>query len=693
VTLRARLTVTFLGVVLGPVLLAAVFVGITATELARDRADDRLAAATSAVRAELGARCDRLESAATAAALLAAEGRTPVVAAGATSIVVADAGGAVTAVAGPPAPATWADCSGSAEDATGSAAFGIRVERRDQSGTLLGYAQATAPADDALIQALASAGGVSVRVGRTADGNLHRHLARGAGQPLDLVLSTEPASLYRLYGLLGLVVAAAAVMALVAAWWLARSTTRPLADLVHAAERVAAGDLNARVLHSGPDEVGRLGATFNRMTQEMRSYVRALTASRDQLRNHLALLGDTLSGTHDVARILHVTLHSARSATGAQAGVVLLLDPATGMLVTQCAVGAVPNSPTLAGMRLAPGEGLLGAVADSGVPAHGRASDSRFSPSEPRATTFIAVPVALPEPVTPLEEAGTEPARGVLALYDRVGPDGFDEADVSTLTTFAAQAAIALDNVRLHEEAQRLSLTDPLTGLFNYRYLRESLRREMERAARFGRTLALVALDLDHFKDVNDTWGHAVGDLVLVEIARRIRSVTREVDVAFRRGGEEFVVLLPETDAAGGSALARRLAVEVRDTPVLARDHMINVTVSIGVAVYPEHGSTGAAVLEAADIALYAAKAAGRDACRVADARRPPGLAIPARRPEVASLGDKPTVAVASLGDKPTVAVASLGDKSTVAVPVSDPAVPVTGVSRGAQPAQRVLGG
>lgn len=665
-TLRARLTVTFLGVVLGPVLLAAVFVGITATELAGDRADDRLAAAAGAIRAEMGARCDRLESAATAAALLAADGRTPVVAAGATSIVVVDAGGAVTAVAGPPAPAAWSDCSGStlSGDAVRTAAFGVKVERRDRAGVVLGHVQATAPVDDALLQALAGAGGVAV-----GPGEVERHLRPGAGQPLDLTISTATASLNRLYGLLGLVIALAAAVALAASWWLARSTTRPLADLAHAAERVAGGDLNARVLHVGPDEVGRLGATFNRMTQEMRGYVRALTASRDQLRNHLALLGDTLSGTHDVARILHVTLHTARSATGAQAGVVLLLDPSTGLLVAQCAVGAVPGSPPLAGMRLAPGEGLLGTVAETGVPAHGRYAD--MSPNEPRAASFVAVPMAVPEPAVPLEDALSEPHRGVLALYDRVGPDGFDETDVSTLATFAAQAAIALDNVRLHEEAQRLSLTDPLTGLFNYRYLRESLRRELERANRFGRTLAVVALDLDHFKDVNDTYGHAVGDLVLVEIARRIRGVTREVDVAFRRGGEEFVILLPETDTAGGSALARRLAGEVRGTPVRARDHMINVTVSIGVAVYPEHGGTGSAVLEAADIALYAAKAAGRDACRTAEPRRQPGPAIPARRPEVASLGDK----------------------SAAAAPVTDSAVPVTGVSRAVQPAQRVLGG
>jgi two-component system, cell cycle response regulator len=131
----------------------------------------------------------------------------------------------------------------------------------------------------------------------------------------------------------------------------------------------------------------------------------------------------------------------------------------------------------------------------------------------------------------------------------------------------------------------------------------------------------------------------------------------------------------------------------VRDTPVRAREHMINVTVSIGVAVYPEHGATGSAVLEAADIALYAAKAAGRDACRTADARRPPGLAIPARRPEVASLGDRSTVSAASLGDKSTGAAASLGDKSAAAVPLGDPQLPVTGVSRPTQPAQRVPGG
>jgi diguanylate cyclase (GGDEF)-like protein len=184
---------------------------------------------------------------------------------------------------------------------------------------------------------------------------------------------------------------------------------------------------------------------------------------------------------------------------------------------------------------------------------------------------------------------------------------------------------VAVHNVRVHEEAQRLSLTDPLTGLWNYRYLRESLRREVERANRFSRMLAVLVLDLDHFKEVNDTYGHAAGDAVLGEFARRIRIGLREVDVAFRQGGEEFVVLLPETDAYGGAIVAERLGAVVRDRPVPidarrpGQADRVSITVSIGVAVYPEHGATAEQVLNAADDALYAAKKAGRDTYRLAE--------------------------------------------------------------------------
>jgi diguanylate cyclase (GGDEF)-like protein len=184
------------------------------------------------------------------------------------------------------------------------------------------------------------------------------------------------------------------------------------------------------------------------------------------------------------------------------------------------------------------------------------------------------------------------------------------------------------------QESRRQAVTDPLTGLGNRRRLAESLRLETERATRFRRRLGVLVLDLDHFKAVNDTYGHRVGDAVLTEFARRIRGVVREVDLAFRQGGEEFVILLPETDIAGSLTAARRLGDAVRDEPFAVGDLRLAVTVSIGVAVYPRHAATGPDVLEAADSALYSAKDAGRDTFAVAPAgllthRAGPTAAVP----------------------------------------------------------------
>jgi two-component system cell cycle response regulator len=222
-----------------------------------------------------------------------------------------------------------------------------------------------------------------------------------------------------------------------------------------------------------------------------------------------------------------------------------------------------------------------------------------------------------------------------------------------TLRTFAGQAGVAVHNVRMHEEAQRLSLTDPLTGLWNYRYLRESLRREVERASRFGRMLTVLVLDLDHFKEVNDTHGHAAGDAVLVEFARRLRAGLREVDLAFRQGGEEFVVLLPETDAYGGAIVAERLGAAIRDMPVPIGRHQLEadaqaaalhipISVSIGIAVYPEHGTNAQQVLDAADAALYAAKDAGRDTYRLAEPAVPGAPGVPLDPATAAPGGQQP---------------------------------------------------
>jgi diguanylate cyclase (GGDEF)-like protein len=210
---------------------------------------------------------------------------------------------------------------------------------------------------------------------------------------------------------------------------------------------------------------------------------------------------------------------------------------------------------------------------------------------------------------------------GVIALFDPTG-DGFSESDESALLALAGQASIAVENVMLHGEAQRASTTDPLTGLWNFRYLTVSLNREIERAIRFDRSLALLMLDLDLFKNVNDTYGHQRGDDVLREFSNRVKGEIREVDTLARYGGEEFVLLLPETTPAGAGRLAERVCHAIRSRPFGGADGEtpIDVTVSIGAAVFPNHADSGANLLRSADRVLYAAKRGGRDQWVVAEA-------------------------------------------------------------------------
>ncbi|MET8281950.1 diguanylate cyclase [Micromonospora sp. NPDC005174] len=680
-TLRGRLTAAFLVVVLGPVLLGAFFVASTVTAVDRTRSTERLAVAASTVRTSVDALCQQLRAAADAVALTG----DPAVVAGqlvgrglAAAVLISDVSGRVT-YASPGAPTTpWRDCSESTAATSGPVrALSARVDRRDPAGTLLGSVAAAQLVDPAFVARLAAMSGVAVtlldggasaarfthttesrevrdavlsaaghttgeRVTETTKGRYVRRIGPSAGQPLPLVLSVPSTRPPGLHVTLAGVVVLAGLLAVLTAWRLARVTTRPLVELAGAVDRVAHGDLTARVPVRSRDELGRLAAAFNRMTRETGSYVAALTSSRDQLRGHLAVLGDTLASTHDLQRILRVILHSAIAATGARAGAVLLVETG-GVLVAQCSEGLDGRWPTPdpdgpPTLRVPVGVGVVGAVAATGEPQRGRVEPTDAPTGEPSCRTYVAVPFAAPGGTTTMpgggptitgdertvDEAGAPAvALGVLALYDRVGADEFDDDDLVTLRTFAGHAAVAVENVRVHEEAQRLSLTDPLTGLWNYRYLRESIRREVERASRFGRMLSVLALDLDRFKDVNDTYGHAAGDTVLAEFARRVRGEIREVDLAFRQGGEEFVLLLPETDARGAAIVAERLGAAVRETPIAVEAYAgpIVVTVSVGIAVYPDHGSTGREVLEAADDALYVAKAAGRDTYQVAEAR------------------------------------------------------------------------
>jgi diguanylate cyclase (GGDEF)-like protein len=163
------------------------------------------------------------------------------------------------------------------------------------------------------------------------------------------------------------------------------------------------------------------------------------------------------------------------------------------------------------------------------------------------------------------------------------------------------------------EELRRLATRDQLTGLLNRREFDRILAEESERASRFGRPLALVLVDIDHFKKVNDTHGHPVGDEVLREVARRLGGLMRSVDRVTRFGGEEFALLAMEMDRGVALEAARRICAEMHREPVRVGKLVLAVTVSVGVAVLPDEADDGPALVAAADKALYAAKARGRN--------------------------------------------------------------------------------
>jgi len=185
----------------------------------------------------------------------------------------------------------------------------------------------------------------------------------------------------------------------------------------------------------------------------------------------------------------------------------------------------------------------------------------------------------------------------------------------------ADQLALALANLKLRQSLRDLSVRDPLTGLFNRRYLSESLGRELARSQRRGLPLAVMAFDLDHFKAFNDSYGHPAGDAVLVAFARLLQSRSRSEDIACRLGGEEFVLILPEMDESVALRRAGELMAVLATLDVIHEGRLLpKLTTSIGIAVFPGHGESADAVLAQADTALYEAKSLGRNRVTVAAA-------------------------------------------------------------------------
>jgi len=210
---------------------------------------------------------------------------------------------------------------------------------------------------------------------------------------------------------------------------------------------------------------------------------------------------------------------------------------------------------------------------------------------------------------------------GVLTVMNKEGKTAFVPEDLDSLSTLAVHTAIAIENARFLEEAERLAVTDSLTGLYNHREFQKRLMEELERAQRYGSEFSLLMMDIDHFKEFNDVHGHPVGDAILKEVVKTLRDSIRNVDILSRYGGEEFTLIMPETDGKNGKIVAERIRYAVAEKEFLTRtQHSVHVTISIGVASFPLDAAKREELIVASDEALYFAKNEGRNkVCRYSE--------------------------------------------------------------------------
>src|SRR3954468_4377306 len=341
------------------------------------------------------------------------------------------------------------------------------------------------------------------------------------------------------------------------AYFEGRSIVRTLRSLSQAALAIAAGDFRERVPVRGRDEFALLGKAFNEMAGQLQGRLDELEDERERLRTAITRFGEGLAATHDVEQLLRVIVEAAVEATGAT------------------------------GARLVADDGTIVATGDPD------ADGARLE--------------------LPLSAGRTE--FGTLSL---VAPS-FDEDQAMTATSLASHAAIALENARLHQIVERQALIDGLTGIANRRQCEDQLTAEIARAGRLGTPLTLILADLDDFKAINDLHGHPVGDDVLREFASVLRATVRESDLAGRWGGEEFLLLLPGTDADGGAQLADRVRRALAERSFLGRDGTVfQVTCSFGVAQRSVDGDERELFADA-DHALYRAKRKGKNCVELND--------------------------------------------------------------------------
>jgi diguanylate cyclase (GGDEF)-like protein len=392
---------------------------------------------------------------------------------------------------------------------------------------------------------------------------------------------------------------------------------KPAQQLGATMARAEMGEFLVRAKVDNDDELGRLARSFNTMlarVTDMAVHELETEQSMAHVREMELLLdvSKALTGTLDLPEQLEQLGRQVCSALGIDEFTAMLFDEATHSLVVEAVAGRVPSS--VRGMRFRLGEGVTGAAAAQGrtlyVPDVDKDSRYLHYKGQRRCTgAFLCVPLRAKGRMV-----------GMMNL-NRPVVNGFSAQEIRLAEAIAAQAGLAIANARLYQQTLELSYTDPLTGIPNRRQLFARLEQELSRSLRFGDELTILMIDLDLFKEINDSHGHAVGDSVLRSVALTLKRNVRKVDLVARYGGEEFVVVLPRVTRPEALEVAEKLRRAVAQAPLPAPAGVgpLRVTISVGVASFGHDATDVAELFGKADAALYAAKHAGRDRVTAAE--------------------------------------------------------------------------
>jgi len=352
----------------------------------------------------------------------------------------------------------------------------------------------------------------------------------------------------------------------------------------------------------------------NRLLQE-----KDLHIENTKLKNELSMakrelnfyeeINKTLTSSLELSDILTAIMKKAKEMTKAQAWSVLLVDEDTGELVFEKAEGK--KSLAIKKYRVKMGEGIAGWVAQEGVPVviPDVSKDQRFLGKIDQSVRFktkslMCIPVKSRDRII-----------GVLEFVNKTTGGTFTREDLDLLMKLVDQTAIAIERVSLYQKMEELALTDDLTKLFNTRYLNRTIEVEIQRSKRYNMSVSLIFMDIDYFKNINDHYGHLIGSKVLVEIGQILLRNLRSIDIVARYGGDEFVIVLPQTPPSSAIQIAERMRKSVEHNIFLKKEgYSLRMTASFGVASYPENAQSKDDLIRLADEAMYRVKHQTRNA-------------------------------------------------------------------------------